>query len=192
MGIFAIVGLSAAPIFFGFLMEPWLPLGHWGWGLALFFALLPSAIYWRKKIFSRVRNIGQRAKKKPLKTAAEEITGDGKEVAKPIKKSGPNWTMPELIQHMYNAGNDLSRCIDEIHDKARLEQLSMWGRKYSAASPHENPNPLRPIPATSLGPLLSGHAASVPMRRTRPHPALSLGLRVSGSTITTAPSKTCE
>ena len=147
MGIFAIVGLSAAPIFFGFLMEPWLPLGHWGWGLALFFALLPSAIYWRKKIFSRVRNIGQRAKKKPLKTAAEEITGDGKEVAKPIKKSGPNWTMPELIQHMYNAGNDLSRCIDEIHDKARLEQLSMWGRKYSAASPHENPNPLRPIPA---------------------------------------------
>ena len=81
------------------------------------------------------------------KLVAEEVPSDGKEVAKLIKESGPNWTMPELIQHMYKAGNDLSRCVDEIHDKARLEQLSVWGKKYSAASPHENPNPLRPIPA---------------------------------------------
>ena len=74
MGILAVVGLSAAPVFLGFLMEPWLPLGHWGWGGLLFVALLPSAIYWRKKIFGSVRKIGQWAQKRPLKTIAEGPT----------------------------------------------------------------------------------------------------------------------
>ena len=47
MQYFAIAGLSLTPIFAGFLMEPWLPLGHWGWAVLLFLALLPSVIHWR-------------------------------------------------------------------------------------------------------------------------------------------------
>ncbi len=74
MGILAVGGLSAAPVFLGFLMEPWLPLGHWGWGGMLFLALLPSAIYWRKKIFGSVQKIWQWAQKIPLKTIAEGPT----------------------------------------------------------------------------------------------------------------------
>ena len=56
---------------------------------------------------------------------------------------GPNWTMPELVRHVRSTGIDV--CMGEIEDKARLGQLGFWGRKYSAASPHENPNPLKPI-----------------------------------------------
>ena len=69
-----IVGLSFAPIFAGFLMEAWLPLGHWGWGALLLLSLLPSAIYWRAKIFSRVKKIGQWTQKRPIKTIAEAPT----------------------------------------------------------------------------------------------------------------------
>ena len=35
-------------------MEPWLPLGHWGWGVLIVLALLPSAIYWRGKIWKLI------------------------------------------------------------------------------------------------------------------------------------------
>ena len=72
MRISVIVGLSVAPVFLGFLMEPWLPLGHWGWGVLLFLSLLPSAIYWRQKIWYNVRKIGRLAQKKPLTTIAEK------------------------------------------------------------------------------------------------------------------------
>ena len=42
--------LTIAPLFLGFLMEPWLPLGHWGWGVLLVLCLLPGAIQWRREI----------------------------------------------------------------------------------------------------------------------------------------------
>ena len=64
-----------------------------------------------------------------------------------VEGSGPDWTMPELVQHVRNRCIDVAPGISQIEDKARLEQLKFWGRKYSAASPHENPNPQRPIPA---------------------------------------------
>ena len=51
--------------------------------------------------------------------------------------------MPELVRHVRSTGID--EYMREIEDKARLGQLAFWGRKYSAASPHENPNPLKPI-----------------------------------------------
>ena len=60
MWILVIAGLSVAPIFLGFLMEPWLPLGHWGWGALLSLCLLPIAIYWRKKIWNSVLQIWRR------------------------------------------------------------------------------------------------------------------------------------
>ena len=62
-----------------------------------------------------------------------------------IEESGPNWTMPELVQHMQSMGLTVVQCMGEIEDKARLGQLDFWGRKYSAAFPHENPNPMKPI-----------------------------------------------
>ena len=62
-----------------------------------------------------------------------------------VEGSGPNWTVLSLVQHMREAGIDVVLCMREIEDKARLGQLAVWGRKYSAANPHENPNPLRPI-----------------------------------------------
>lgn len=62
------------------------------------------------------------------------------------KESGPNWTMPELVQHVRSMGIDVVPGIRQIEDKARLGQLEFWGRKYSAASPNENPNPRKPIP----------------------------------------------
>ncbi len=74
MWILVIAGLSVAPIFLGFLMEPWLPLGHWGWGALLSLCLLPSAIYWRKKIWNSVLQIWRRTQKKPLKIIAESPT----------------------------------------------------------------------------------------------------------------------
>ena len=54
MPILAIAGLTVAPVFIGFLMEPLFPLGHWAWGVLLFLALLPGAIYWRRTIWSYV------------------------------------------------------------------------------------------------------------------------------------------
>ncbi len=58
--------------------------------------------------------------------------------------SGPNWTMPELVRHVRSTGIVVP-CMREIEDKARRGQLAFWGRKFSVASPHENPNPLKPI-----------------------------------------------
>ena len=74
---------------------------------------------------------------------------DGKPAEQPanpqIEESGPNWTMPELVELLLSMSIDVVPAISAIEDKARLGQLAFWGRKYSAASPHENPNPLRPI-----------------------------------------------
>ena len=74
MGIVVVAGLSAAPVFLGFLMEPWLPLGHWGWGALLFLSLLPSTIYWRQKIWNSMLKMGQWTQEKPLKIIAEGPT----------------------------------------------------------------------------------------------------------------------
>ena len=52
MGYFAIGCLTIAPLFLGYLVEPWMPLGHWGWGVIFLLCLLPSAIYWRREIWA--------------------------------------------------------------------------------------------------------------------------------------------
>ena len=81
MPILAIAGLTLAPVFIGFLMEPLFPLGHWAWGVLLFFSLLPSILHWRGAIWSYVsrnvlhglkrRGIEASVTSKPMSSSAE-------------------------------------------------------------------------------------------------------------------------
>ncbi len=57
----------------------------------------------------------------------------------------PDWPMKELCQHVLNNIDDSEQVIREIETKARLGDLACWGRRHSALSASDNPNPLRPI-----------------------------------------------
>ena len=103
MWILVIAGLSVAPIFLGFLMEPWLPLGHWGWGALLSLCLLPSAIYWRKKIRDYPLDVLQSWRKKAVEPDGQEFTS-GPLSSKTTTKAPPLERQPINQAYEYLAG----------------------------------------------------------------------------------------
>ena len=54
----SIVCVSLAPIPVGFLVEPWLPLGHWGWGAVAVACCLPALVTYRRSIWSFIAHRG--------------------------------------------------------------------------------------------------------------------------------------
>ena len=48
------IGGAVALLAVGFLVEPWLPLGHWGWGIVAAIAMLPAAVLYRHKVWEFV------------------------------------------------------------------------------------------------------------------------------------------
>ena len=109
----AIAGGSLAPIFLGFLMEPWLPLGHWGWGVLLVLCLLPSAIHWRREIAGYIaRNVRR-------KTIAGDVAFAPMTSSVTIRTAARrslwrrfrNWIAG---QRRLKGVTDLQKCLDEL------------------------------------------------------------------------------
>ena len=196
----AILGLAAFFVHNG--IEKAMPdLSPWeSWGIAGVLFIIVVAVLYFPKWWPLVLSSGTPARAPATHPSLEGPTPDG--------------TLPELIQLMQSGGIDLDRSIDEIEDKARLGQLACWGRRYSVAGPGRNPNPLRDIPQEHW----DHYAAAVPLvyvaldldhrnfqdlRVNRPQAMAlwpckrkkhetDLDHRISASTITAAPSKTCE
>ena len=127
MQYLAIAGLSLAPLFAGFLMEPWLPLGHWGWAVLLSFTLLPSVIYWRlwksfPRLFTRPlrKFLGKGRQRKCGELGTVTVAGrEGSGRAIPTHRSNFwKWlwyraTGTSGKRRLQNVA-DLQRCLDEL------------------------------------------------------------------------------
>ena len=127
---FALVGVSLAPIPVGFLVEPWLPLGHWGWGVVAVSCCLPALITFRRAIWSFIVHRGMVKslwrRRDGAAGVAPEQADDFSDYDVPVRDAIEH--VVAMSAHTFNNSGDADRqAFEALHKEMCADRLPVIG-----------------------------------------------------------------